>query len=80
MPTVSEVQGVPTIKADMIGELVLVPEPLREEAELIVGEMNMGLFPLGIDVELDKPNDHLNGLWVQREILNCISLTAKAAS
>jgi hypothetical protein len=70
MPVIRESEGTTIMEAQMIGELVKVPDPYRDRAENLVGELNMGLFPFGIDVALAPPQDHLNGLWVQREILN----------
>jgi hypothetical protein len=78
-PNVKEVNGVPTLKAEMLGELVKVPESLREEAELIVGELTMGFFPVGVEVKLDAPHENLNGLWVQREIYNSLVNRTAAA-
>ena len=67
------------MNAEMVGELVKIPESLREPAELMVGELTSGFFPLGLDVALAKPNEHLNGLWVQREIFNALLRREKVA-
>jgi hypothetical protein len=73
IPKIEEIDGVDTMTAEMLGELVRVPEGLRDAGELMVGELNLGLYPLGLDVHLDKPHDYANGLWVQRPIYNAIS-------
>jgi hypothetical protein len=77
-PAVTEKDGVQTLQAEMIGELVRVPEKFREPAELMVGELTMGLFPVGLEVQIAEPNSHLNGLWVQREIFNAVSQAGKS--
>jgi hypothetical protein len=71
-PNVIEKDGLQTLQAEMIGELVKVPDQFREQAELMVGELTMGLFPVGLEVQLDPTNEYLNGLWVQREIFNAV--------
>lgn len=71
-PVVFEKDGVQSMHAEMIGELVRVPEKFREPCELMVGELTMGLFPVGLEVQVGEPNEHLNGLWVQREIFNAV--------
>jgi hypothetical protein len=73
IPKIEVVDGLVTMQAEMIGELVRVPEEFRDAAELMVGELNMGFYPLGLEVELDKPQDQANGLWIQREIFHVIS-------
>jgi hypothetical protein len=65
--------GVTTMHAEMVGELVKVPEALCEPAEMLVGELTMGIFPVGLEIRLDKPDDHLNGLWVQKEIFDAVT-------
>jgi len=77
-PNVVEKDGLQTLQAEMIGELVRVPEKFREPAELMVGELTMGLFPVGLEVQIGEPHQHLNGLWVQREIFNAVSNGSKA--
>src|SRR6202035_5824746 len=77
-PNVVEKDGLQTLQAEMIGELVRVPEKFREPAELMVGELTMGLFPMGLEVNLGESYEHLNGLWVQREIFNAVFKDAKA--
>lgn len=79
-PELSQVNGEVVLKAEMLGELVKVGEPFVEAAELIVGELTMGFFPVGIEVQLDGENEKLNGLWVQREVLNAIRAQAAQAA
>lgn len=77
-PNVCEKDGLQILQAEMIGELVRVPEKFREACELMVGELTMGLFPVGLEVRIGEPHEHLNGLWVQREIFNAVSRASKA--
>jgi hypothetical protein len=79
LPSVSEKGGVATLKADMLGELVKVPESLRDPAEELTGELTMGVFPVGLDVLLPAPNENLNGLWVQREIYDAVTKNSAGA-
>jgi hypothetical protein len=77
-PAVKEKGGLLVMEAEALGELVKVPECHREEGELMVGELSMTFFPVGIEVQLDGEHAKLNGLWVQRGIYN--ALLAKAAA
>jgi len=77
-PQIVEKDGLQTLHAEAIGELVRIPEKFREAAELMVGELTMGLFPIGLEVQIGAPNEHLNGVWVQREIFNAVSKGSKA--
>jgi hypothetical protein len=79
-PQVVEKNGELSMQADMIGELVRVPQVLREPAELMVGELSMSIFPVGIEVAVEGELAHLNGLWVNREILNAVRNQATAAA
>lgn len=79
-PQVVEKNGELSMHADMIGELVKVPEVFRESAELMVGELSMSIFPVGIEVAVDGELAHLNGLWVNREILTDVRNRAAAAA
>lgn len=79
-PEVTEKNGELTMQADLIGELVKVPEPYREPCELLVGELSMSLFPVGIEVSVTGPLAHLNGLWVQRPILASVKERSAAAA
>ena len=81
-PAVQEKNGELSMQADMIGELVRAPEVLRDACELMVGELSMSVFPVGIEVAM-SPSDplaHLNGLWVNREILTTVRNQAAAAA
>jgi hypothetical protein len=68
------------MQADMIGELVKVPEVFRDAAELMVGELSMSIFPVGIEFDVEGELSVLNGLWVNREILNDVRNRAAAAA
>ena len=59
-PKVSEVNGTLVLQAEMLGELVKLPESLRDEGELIVGELSMSFMPVGIEVQLGDADEKLN--------------------
>jgi hypothetical protein len=79
-PNVVEKNGELSMQAEMLGELIKVPEPFREAAELLVGELTMSVFPIGIEVELTGELENLNGLWVGRDILKTVRNAAAAAA
>lgn len=78
-PEVLEKHHELTIEAQGLGELVKVPEQLCEAAELLVGELSMTFFPVGIEVRLEQGN-RLNGLWVQRGVLDHVRNSAAVAA
>jgi hypothetical protein len=62
--------GLLTVSLDAAGELVKVPPEYVDRVERIVGVVSMGIFPVGLDVKLDPPQEELNGFWVQREVFD----------
>lgn len=76
-PNVAEVNGELAIQAETLGELVKVPDKYREPAELMVGELSMAFFPLGIELAV---GGDLDGLWVQREVLTHLRNREAAAA
>lgn len=68
------------LETGMIGKLVRVPAELKSDCEKIVGLLTMGLYPVGVEVSLDPPDDGANGLWVQPPVLDEIRKRQKAMS
>lgn len=69
VPKPFEKDGLELLNADALGELVRVTDKkLADACERMVGELSMSIFPLGVIVEVDAPNERMNGLWVQRAI------------
>jgi hypothetical protein len=70
-PQIVRKDGQLVLQAEMIGELLKVPEAFRDDAELLVGELSMTFFPVGIEVNIEDGGE-LNGLWVQKGIFDAV--------
>ena len=81
-PVITQEKGLDSVEMPTVGQLVRVPAELADRAEILVGEVSLtgGMFPLGIEIKLDAPLDHLNGLWVQRGVYDSLLPHAAVAS
>jgi hypothetical protein len=78
-PQIKKTGDMLAMQAEGIGELVKCPEMFREQAELLVGELSMTFFPIGIEVKIDDGGE-LNGLWVQKAIYDSLRNQAQVAA
>ncbi len=69
-PSPVKENGDEVLEAPGVGKLARVPNEYFERCERIVGTLVMSPYPIGVWIELDSPNDSINGLWVQPGVLD----------
>ena len=73
----TSVDGLEAYGDATIGNMVRIPAALRDAAERAVGSLSLGaFFPLGIEFQLDPPDDQANGLWVQESVYRQVKAEA----